>query len=91
MTHIKSAGPPSGSDTEISYGFPATDRDQRSAPRRLTQPLVVEPPGPPFPYGRVQPDADLWVDRDGNVYRGDGPYRNRPLRRLRRAVSRWLR
>ena len=36
-------------------------------------------------------DPDLWLDRDGRVHRGDGPYLNRPLRRLRRALRRWLR
>ena len=43
----------------------------------------------PFPYGYDYPDTDLWVDRDGRVHRGDGPYLNRPLRRLRRAIRQW--
>jgi len=44
-----------------------------------------------FTYGVDHPDADLWLDRDGKVYRGDGPFLNRPLRRLRRALRWWLR
>ena len=52
---------------------------------------VAELPDVPFPYGRDYPDTDLWVDRDGRVYRGDGPFLNRPLRRLRRALRWWLR
>jgi len=44
-----------------------------------------------FTYGVDHPDADLWLDRDGKVYCGDGPFLNRPLRRLRRALRRWLR
>jgi len=46
---------------------------------------------PAVPYGRDYPDTDLWVDRDGRVYRGDGPFLNRPLRRFRRALRRWRR
>jgi len=52
---------------------------------------VAELPDVPFPYGRDFPDSDAWADRDGRVYCGDGPYLNRPSRRLRRAVRRWLR
>lgn len=44
---------------------------------------------PPFPYGRDWPDTDQWLDRDGTVFTGEGPYLNRPLRRLRRALRRW--
>jgi len=43
----------------------------------------------PLNYGRDWLDADQWVDRDGTVYSGDGPFLNRPLRRLRRALRGW--
>lgn len=46
---------------------------------------------PPFPYGVDYPDTDQWLDQTGAVHRGDGPYVHRPLRRLRRALGRWLR
>ena len=52
---------------------------------------VVELPDVPLPYGRNFPDTDVWLDRTGRVYRGDGPFLNRPLRRLRRALRWWLR
>lgn len=35
-------------------------------------------------YGRDWPGSDAWTDRDGAVYFGDGPFLNRPWRRLRR-------
>jgi len=74
---------------EISHRQ-ATDPGQSTAPWRLTP--VAELPGVPFPYGRDYPDTDLWVDRDGRVHRGDGPYLNRPSRRLVRAIrQRWFR
>jgi len=52
---------------------------------------VVELPGPAFTYGFEAIDADLWLDRNGRVHRGDGPYLHRPWRRLRRALRWWLR
>lgn len=45
---------------------------------------------PCLPYGRNWPGLDLWCDRDGSVYSGDGPYTNRPWRVLRRKANRWL-
>ncbi len=70
---------------EISHRQ-ATDPGQSTAPRRLAPGAELPVP---FPYGRDYPDTDLWVDRDGRVHRGDGPYLNRPLRRLRRAIRQW--
>lgn len=89
MTDIKRTRPPSGPGPEISRCL-ATDPGQSTAPWRLT-PVVVELPDVPLPYGVDHLDTDLWVDRDGRVYSGPGPYVNRPLRRLRRALSRWSR
>lgn len=43
----------------------------------------------PLQYGRDWPDTDQWVDRDGTVYAGVGPFANRPLRRLRRLINRY--
>jgi len=70
----------------------SADEDHGTAEHRqgITVP-VAELPGVPFPYGRDFPDSDAWADRDGRVYCGDGPYLNRPSRRLRRALRRWLR
>ena len=89
MTDTKRTGPPSGPGSRISR-CQATDRGQGTALRRLT-PVVVELPDVPFPYGIDHPGSDAWVDRDGRVYRGDGPFLDRPSRRLRRALSRWFR
>lgn len=48
---------------------------------------AVEVSGP----GRLD-DSDAWVDRDGRVHRNDGPYHPYwPLKRLRRALRRWVR
>jgi len=88
MTDIKRTGPPSGPGPEISHRQ-ATDPGQSTAPWRL--PPVVELPGPAFTYGFEAIDADLWLDRNGRVHRGDGPYLHRPWRRLRRALRWWLR
>ena len=89
MIDIKRTGPPPGPGPRISH-HEVTDPGQGTAPWRLT-PVVVELPGVPLPYGVDHPDADMWLDRTGRVYRGDGPFLNRPLRRLRRALRRWLR
>jgi len=62
-----------------------------SASRRQGTASVAELPGVPLKYGRDYPGSGAWVDRDGRVYRGDGPFLNRPLRRLRRAARRWFR
>ena len=62
-----------------------------SGSRRQGTASVAALPIVPFVYGVDHPDSDAWVDRDGRVHRGDGPYLHRPLRRLRRAVRRWLR
>jgi len=59
------------------------------APAIVTAAPVAELPGVPFTCGAEAIDADLWLDRDGRVHRGDGPYLNRPLRRLRRAIRQW--
>ena len=84
MIDIKRPGPPSGPGSEISHQQ-ATDHGESTAPHRQgTAPV-------PFVYGVDHPDTDLWVDRNGRVHCGDGPYLNRPLRRLRRAVRRWRR
>jgi len=69
----------------------ATDHGESTAPHRLGTAPVVELFDVPLRYGCDYPDTDLWADRDGRVYCGDGPYLNRPSRRLRRAVRRWLR
>ena len=60
---------------------------ETSAFRRQGTAPVAELPG--VPYGRDYADSDLWLDRNGRVHGGDGPYLNRPSRRLRRAVRRW--
>lgn len=53
------------------------------------------PPEPTLPYGTDHPDTDTWLDRDNRIHHGDGPYRHRPTRRLRRrigdTVRRWRR
>jgi len=67
----------------------ATDHGESTAPHRLGTAPVAELPA--VPYGRDYPDTDLWVDRNGRVHRGDGPYLHRPWRRLRRALRWWLR
>jgi len=81
---IKRTGPPPGPGPRISH-HEVTDPGQGTAPWRLTLPVV------PLRYGRDYPGSDAWADRDGRVHHGDGPFLNRPWRRLRRAVSRWLR
>lgn len=57
---------------------------------RLTRSVEV-----PLPYGHDHPGDDAWLDRDGAVHYGDGPYVHRPLRRLRRRLrpysAGWLR
>lgn len=40
-------------------------------------------------YGIDWHDLDQWTDRDGNVYRGAGPFQRRPLRVLRRKLAHW--
>ena len=64
---------------------------ETSGSRRQGTASVAELPDVPFPYGTDYPGSDAWVDRDGRVYRGDGPFLNRPLRRFRRALRRWRR
>lgn len=88
MIDTKRSGPPSGAGPGISH-HEATDPGQSTAARRLTP--GAELPGLPFAYGVDHPDTDLWADRDGRLFHGDGPYLNRPLRRLRRALRLWLR
>ena len=91
MTDIKRSGPPSGPGPEITTGHhhEAAIRIETSSRRNQRTGSVAELPGVPF--GRDYPDSDLWLDRTGRVHSGDGPYLHRPLRRLRRALRRWLR
>ncbi len=67
-----------GIETETSGGDRQGEADDFAIP-------------PPIPYGRDYLDTDLWLDRDGTVYTGAGPYQHRPLRRLRRALRWWVR
>ena len=77
----RSGAPPQRPAPEMISHRQATDRDESTAADRTV----------PLPYGRNFLDTDLWLDRNGQVHSGAGPYLNRPLRRLRRAVGRWLR
>ena len=88
MIDTKRSGPPLGPGPEItsSHHHEAAIGIEPSSRRNQCTGSVAELPSVPF--GRDYPDTDLWVDRDGRVYRGDGPFLNRPLRRLRRW---WLR
>lgn len=45
----------------------------------------------PVSYGVDRLDTDQWLDQDGAVYSGRGPYERRLTRRLRRALRRWVR
>ena len=78
---------------ESSSRRQATGHPEATSPGRLDDPelLVGVLVQLPLNYGRDWLDADQWVDRDGRVYSGDGPFLNRPLRRLRRALRGWLR
>jgi len=85
----RSGTPPQRPAPEKISHREATDRDETTAADRQVPASVSEPPDVPLPYGTDHPDTDLWVDRDGRVYCGDGPYLHRPLRRLRRAIRQW--
>lgn len=74
------------SATTRRTGLAGNEAGPAIASRHQEAQIVVEhtePDRPPIPYGVDHPDTDLWADRDGRVYRGDGPYLNRPLRWLR--------
>ena len=75
----RSGAPPQRPASEMISHRQATDHGESTAADRDV----------PLPYGRNFLDTDLWLDRDGQVHSGAGPYFNRPLRRLRRAVRRW--
>lgn len=77
----RSGAPPQRPAPEMISHRQATDHGESTAADRTV----------PLPYGRDFPGSDAWADRDGRVFRGDGPYLNRPLRRLRRALRWWLR
>lgn len=50
------------------------DEDTTDESREYLDPFAVPLP---FEYGRDWPDTDAWVDRDGQVHTGDGPYASR--------------
>jgi len=43
-----------------------------------------------LPYGNDWPDSDAWLDEDGVIHHGPGPYQDRPLRVVRRKINHLL-
>jgi hypothetical protein len=67
-------------------GTVSTDNTRSAPATQAADVLAGISPVPPRRHDpRFCPDA--WVDTDGTIYTGDGPYAHRPERVLRRKIS----